>query len=96
MIKKIQNRYTEEYKMKIILAINEKNMSVNKIAKEENINVMTLYRWRNVYDKSILDLGRNDDLKNEILRLKYELKAMTEKCNTLKNAIKILSNEKTN
>ena len=40
------NRYTEEFKLNALKMITEKNKSIYKIARELNVNVMTLYRWR--------------------------------------------------
>ena len=86
------SRYPKEFKLEAIRLLNEKEKPIADIARELGVKRALLYRWRDEFnsksDKAFKGSGRprSDDV-SEVIRLKQEVKTLTEERDILKKAV---------
>ena len=79
-------RYTEEFKKEAIKQVTERGYSVADVAKRLGTTTHSVYARMKKYDKPSLRQSDKVDIEAENLRLKAELRRMTEERDILKKA----------
>ena len=79
-------RYTEEFKREAVKQITEQGYSVADVAQRLGTTTHSLYAWLKKFDEPNPQLSDNADLSAENVRLKSELRRMTEERDILKKA----------
>ena len=95
MSKRINQKYTPEYRVRAVNMVISSDKSVAKIASELGMNVTTLYTWVNQEKSASSPKNKvtNDELFNELNRLKKELVEVKEQRDILKKATAYFANE---
>ena len=78
-------RYTEEFKLGAIAQVTEKGHSVPSVANRLGVSTKSLYDWIKQYGDRP-DKARISSERDEVKRLKAELKRVTEERDILKKA----------
>jgi len=81
-------RYTEEFKAEALKQITERGHGVAEVAKRLGISDKSLYVWLKQSQQRSGSVAKDDvlALKNELSRMKAELKRTTEERDILKKA----------
>ena len=81
-------KYTEEFKSEAIKQVTERGYKVQEVCERLGISDKSLYLWLRLAKKSNGKHGQGNDneLKQEIVRLKSELKRVEEERDILKKA----------
>ena len=79
-------RYTEEFKKEAIKQVTERGYSVADVAQRLGTTTHSVYAWMKKYDKPSPRQSDKVDIEAENLRLKAELRGMTEERDILKKA----------
>ena len=80
-------RYTEEFKSEAIKQVTERGYKVQEVCKRLGISSKSLYLWlRQAKGRNGKQAQGSDELKQEIVRLKSELKRVEEERDILKKA----------
>jgi len=87
-------RYTEEFKAEAIKQVTERGYKVQEVCERLGISSKSLYLWLRLARKSNGKYSQNSDneLKQEIGRLKLELKRVEEERDILKKATAYFAN----
>ena len=85
-------RYTEEFKREAVKQITEQGYSVADVAQRLGTTTHSLYAWLKKFYEPNPQLSDNADLSAENVRLKSELRRMTEERDILKKAAKYFAN----
>jgi len=85
-------RYTEEFKKEAVKQITERGYSVADVALRLGTTTHSLYAWLKKFDEPNPQLSDKADLSAENVRLKSELRRMTEERDILKKAAKYFAN----
>lgn len=86
-------RFTEQFKRVAVRQIIERGYSVAVVAERLGVTTNTLYAWLKKYNKPQLrQLAQADD-QAEIVRLKAELRRVTEERDILKKAAAYFARE---
>ena len=79
-------RYTEEFKKEAIKQVTERGYSVADVAQRLGTTTHSLYAWLKKYDEPNPRQSDKVDVEAENLKLKAELRRMTEERDILKKA----------
>ena len=79
-------RYTEEFKKEAIKQVTERGYSVADVAERLGTTTHSVYAWLKKYDAPNPRQTNRDEVEAENLRLKAELRRMTEERDILKKA----------
>ena len=80
-------KYTEEFKAEAIKQVTERGYKVKEVSERLGISSKRLYLWlRLARGRGDQDQGSNNELRQEIVRLKSELKRAEEERDILKKA----------
>ena len=79
-------RYTEEFKKEAIKQVTERGYSVADVAQRLGTTTHSLYAWLKKYDEPNPRRSDSVDVEAENLKLKAELRRMTEERDILKKA----------
>ena len=95
MKKRIKTKYNTEFKERAVKMVISSEKSTSQIAKDLGLNGSTLYSWIN---KTKLETGEsrdrnNEQLFNELKRLKKELAEVKEQRDILKKATAYFAKE---
>ncbi|MFK7887468.1 MAG: IS3 family transposase [Gammaproteobacteria bacterium] len=85
-------RYTPEYKEEAVRQIVERGYSVTEVAERLGVSSHSLYKWVKAVkpDKSEQLVGELNDAKNEVLKLRAELRRTQEERDIFKKGRKVL------
>ncbi len=86
-------RYTEEFKQEAVRQVTENGHSVPDVAKRLGVSTNSLYAWRRQYSRSTEEVARARSEKEELARLRRELKRVTEERDILKKAATYFAKE---
>lgn len=86
-------RYSEEFKREAIKQITEGGYAVADVARRLGTTTHSLYAWLKKYDSQAKQTGQSHEQKEEITRLKAELKRVTEERDILKKAAAYFAKE---
>ena len=81
-------KYTEEFKSEAIRQVTERGYKVREVSERLGISSKSLYQWLRLARESNAKQGQGSDkeLRQEIVRLKSELKRAEEERDILKKA----------
>ena len=89
-----QKRYSESFKSEAVKLVKEQGRGVPQVAKELGVSALTLRKWISEYD---VDKGHTEGLtrveKEEIRRLKREIKVLRMEREILKKAASFFAKE---
>jgi len=85
-------RYTEEFKLGAVAQVIDKGHSVTSVAGRLGVSTKSLYDWVKRYGSQQDELANSAE-RDEIKRLKAELKRMTEERDILKKAAAYFASE---
>ena len=86
-------RYPEEFKIQAVNQVTEKKLPVADVAARLGVSTHSLYAWIKRYSKSSEERQQGDDQHAELLRLRAELKRVTEERDILKKAAAYFAKE---
>ena len=86
-------RYTEEFKREAVKQITEGGYSVADVARRLGTTTHSLYAWLKKYGPSSAKTEKSDQQRDEINRLKAELKRVTQERDILKKAAAYFAKE---
>ena len=99
MTRKDRKRYSREFKVEAIRQSNESGKPVTQVARELDISVHHLYRWRDELAKNAEDafLGsgksKPDSANDELIRLRRENVQLREERDILKKSLIFFAKE---
>jgi transposase len=81
-------RYTEEFKSEALKQVTQRGYAVPEVAQRLGISSKTIYTWLRASGRkrSTKDMGELEANRQEIIRLKNELKRVAEERDILKKA----------
>ena len=79
-----RKRYTEEFKVEAVRQVTERGHSVPEVAKRLGVTTKSLYEWKRRYAQSPEQAAAKRAEKEEVQRLRRELKRVTEERDILK------------
>ena len=79
-------RYTEEFKIEAVKQVTERGYSVAEVAERLGTTSHSLYAWMKRYGEKSPQLAKRSDDQAEIVKLKAELRRVTEERDILKKA----------
>jgi transposase len=89
-----RRKYTEEFKREAVKLAEESRTPKSQVARELGICENVLYRWIGQYgSKSQPREGLSSDERAELIRLRREMRRITQERDILKKAISIFSKE---
>lgn len=86
-------RYTEEFKKEAVKQITERGYSVADVADRLGTTTHSLYAWLKRYGEVSPQQAEKADDQAEIVRLKAELRRVTEERDILKKAAMYFANQ---
>ena len=94
MSKRVNKRYSQEFKDKAVKMVIDSEKSTSQIAQDLGIKVTTLYSWvNNEKSNSTPDAINNEHLFDELKKLKKELAQVKEQRDILKKATAYFAKE---
>jgi transposase len=81
-----RKRYTEEFKVEAVRQVTERGHSVPEVAKRLGVTTKSLYEWKRRLAQSPERTAEIRAERDETLRLRRELKRVTEERDILKKA----------
>ena len=81
-----RKRYTEEFKVEAVRQVTERGHSVPEVAKRLGVTTKSLYEWKRRLAQSPERVAAIRAERDETLRLRRELKRVTEERDILKKA----------
>jgi transposase len=84
-----RKQYTQEFKNSAVSLVTEQGYKLSEAARNLDINVSVLRRWKNAAERqetSKADVGSQDDLQAELVRLRKENKRLKMEREILKKA----------
>ncbi len=81
-----RRRYTEEFKVAAVRQVTVEGYSVPEVAKRLGVTTKSLYGWKKLYGESPERAAQMKAEQAENLRLKRELRRVTEERDILKKA----------
>ena len=91
--KKTQKRYPREFKEKAVALVTEQGYSVPEAAKSLGIAVSLLYRWLAKIEKQNAGLSLKEDERDDLNRLRKEVKNLRMEKEILKKASALFAKE---
>ena len=87
-------KYTEEFKTEAIKQVTDRGYKVREVSERLGVSSKSLYLWLRLARKSNGKHGQisDNELKQEIIRLKSELKRVEEERDILKKAAAYFAN----
>jgi transposase len=88
------NRYSNEFKLEAVKLVESSGKGVQQICMDLGISDNSLYKWVKLYGKK--DTGKKSftpDDHDELMRLRKELRDVTEERDILKKAVGIFTKE---
>ncbi len=86
-------RYTEEFKIEAVKQVVERGYSVTETAKRLGTTTNSLYLWMKQYGEPSPQQAKRADDEAENVRLKAELRRVTEERDILKKAAAYFAND---
>ena len=95
MVKKVKTKYTTEFKERAVSMVINSDKSIAQIAKDLGLKLTTLYTWVNkAKSADVLDVSQtNEQMFDELKRLKRELAEVKEQRDILKKATAYFAKE---
>jgi len=88
-----QRKFTNEFKLEAVKLAESGDRPIAQVARELGVNETTLYRWMNRYGQRA-GAGRiTPEEHEELIRLRREVRRVTEERDILKKAVSIFSKE---
>ena len=88
-----QRKFTNEFKLEAVKLAESGDRPIAQVARELGVNETTLYRWMNRYGQRA-GAGRiTPEEHEELIRLRREVRRVTEERDILKKAVSIFSQE---
>ena len=91
--KKTQKRYPKEFKEEAVALVTEQGYSVPEAAKSLGIGVGLLYTWKAKIEKEKAGLSLKEDERDELKRLRREVKNLRMEKEILKKASAFFAKE---
>lgn len=91
--KKTQKRYPKEFKEEAVALVTEQGYSVPEAAKSLGIGVSLLYTWKANFEKENEGLPLKEDERDELKRLRREVKNLRMEKEILKKASAFFAKE---
>ena len=91
--KKTQKSYPKEFKEEAVALVTEQGYSVPEAAKSLGIAVSLLYSWKTKIDKERAGLSLKEDERDELKRLRKEVKNLRMEKAILKKASAFFARE---
>ena len=88
-----RKRYTEEFKVQAVKQITEQGYRIGDVAKRLGVTTKSLYNWIERYGENAEAYQEQQAEKDEMRRLKAELKRVTMERDILKEATAFFANE---
>jgi transposase len=85
--KKVQQRFTDEFKIEAVRQVTERGHAVAEVAVRLGVSARSLYAWIKRYSVPAGQRAERDSQSDEIRRLKAELRRVTEERDILKNGL---------
>jgi transposase len=86
-------QYTNEFKLEAVRLAERGDRPVAQIARELGLNDTVLYRWKKLYGKRADGKSITPEEHEELIRLRREVRRVTEERDILKKAVSIFSKE---
>ena len=86
-------RYTQEFKVAAVKQITQEGHSIPDVARRLGITTKSLYNWWTRYGDNAPEYEANQAQEGELIRLKAELKRVTQERDILKEAAVFFANE---
>jgi transposase len=87
-------RYSNEFKQEAVRLLESSGMGVQQLCEELGVSDNSLYKWQKLYGKKDSSEDRyTPEDHDELMRLRKELKRVTEERDILKKAVGIFTKE---
>ena len=87
------HRYTEEFKVEAVRQVTDRGYSVADVAQRLEVSTHSLYAWTKKYGAGKVKASELDNTRQEMQRLKAELRRVTEERDILKKAARYFAKE---
>jgi len=88
-----RRRFTNEFKLEAVGLAERGDRPIAQVARELGLNETTLYRWINRYGQRAGAQRITPEEHEELIRLRREVRRVTEERDILKKAVSIFSKE---
>ena len=88
-----QQRHNNEFKMEAVRLAEREGVSVSQVARDLGINASVLYDWIKKFGTSSADNPLTPDERDELMRLRRELRIVKEERDILKKATAFFAKE---
>ena len=91
--KRARRKYTEEFKRDAVALVTEQGYRVTEAARSLDINDNVLRRWKHEYEEGVSGVGLNVDEREELKRLRKEVRQLRMEKEILKKASQYFAKE---
>lgn len=86
-------RYNEVFKIAAVKQVTENGYAISDVAKRLGITTKNLYNWRDRHGETAEDYQAKQSASEELRKLKFEIKRITEERDILKEAAVFFATE---
>ena len=88
-----RRKFTNEFKMEAVKLAERGDVPVAQVARDLDLNETVLRRWMGLYGKRANGERMTPEEREELIRLRREVRRITEERDILKKAVSIFSKE---
>ena len=93
IVKRTRKKYTEDFKRDAVALVTEQGYKISEAARSLDINDNLLRRWKQGFEEDVAGEGLNVDEREELKRLRKEVRTLRMEKEILKKASQYFAKE---